>query len=66
MSDAMSKHFQKKFNGRLICHKCAYIKSPTELVNYGRYRLCLDCAHKFEILIEKDRTCNIDDFVIAD
>jgi hypothetical protein len=66
MSEAMMNHFQKIFNGRLLCHKCAYIKSPAELVNYRRYRLCRGCAQKFELLREKDKASKIEDFVMAE
>ncbi len=51
---------------RLLCHKCAYIKSPAELINYGRYRLCRDCARKYEYLKEKDRVGNVEAFVIVE
>ena len=51
---------------RLLCHKCAYIKPPAELVNYGQYRLCRDCARKYENLKEKDQISNVEAFVIAE
>lgn len=50
----------------ILCHKCAYIKSPAELVIYGQYRLCLDCARKFEEFREKDKFNNVETYVIAE
>lgn len=51
---------------KLICHKCAYIKSPSELEHYGRYRLCLHCAQKFEELRVKDQVGNVEAYVMAE
>jgi hypothetical protein len=51
---------------RFICHKCAYIKSPAELVNYGRYHLCRDCARKFDVQRENGRVVNVEDFVMVE
>ena len=52
--------------GRLICRKCVYIKSPGELIDYGRYRICRDCARKFELMKTDRRVDAIEDFVIAE
>lgn len=51
---------------RLLCHKCAYIKSPTELVDYGQYRLCLDCAEQFEELRENVKFYKVETYVMAE
>jgi hypothetical protein len=57
---------QEIHSNRYLCHKCAYIKSQGELINYGRYRLCRGCAQKFEFLREKDKAVKIEDFVMTD
>jgi hypothetical protein len=51
---------------RYICHKCAYIKSSAELTYYGSYRLCRECARKFEEFREKDKFNNVETYVMAE
>jgi hypothetical protein len=61
-----NNYTQQILRSRLICHRCAYIISPVELLEYGRYRLCQDCAKKYEELKNNHRIGTIEEFVIPE
>ena len=62
----VEQHTHDISDERLICHKCAYIKPPVELVNQGKYRLCLDCSRKFSNLKETGQVNSLADYVIVE
>jgi len=51
---------------RVICHNCGNAKSVAGTVQYGRYRLCNDCALQYELAKAQGNVQTIEDFVLAD
>jgi len=51
---------------RVICHNCGYAKPLAEVVHYGRYRLCNDCALRYELAKAEGDVQSIEDFVLAE
>ena len=51
---------------RVICHNCGHAKPPAGAVYYGRYRLCNDCALRYEQAKAEGDVQGIEDFVLAE
>ena len=51
---------------RLICHNCGYAKPVIGAAQYGNYRLCNDCALRYELNRAEGSVKNIEDFVLDD
>ena len=51
---------------RVICHNCGHAKPPAGAVHYGRYRLCNDCALRYELAKAEGDVQSIEDFVLAE
>ena len=49
---------------RVICHNCGYAKPMIGAVRYGKYRLCNDCAVRYELAKAGGSVKNIEDFVL--
>ena len=49
---------------RVLCHNCGYAKPLIGSTRYGKYRLCNDCALKYELQKAEGRVKNIEDFVL--
>lgn len=64
----VQKHLEMGLSGdtRVICHNCGHAKSVAGTVNYGRYRLCNDCALQYELAKAEGDVQTIEDFVLAD
>jgi len=48
----------------VLCHNCGYAKPLVGATRYGRYRLCNDCALKYELKKAESSVKNIEDFVL--
>ena len=48
----------------VLCHNCGYAKPLIGATRYGNYRLCNDCALKYELNKAEGRVKNIEDFVL--
>ena len=51
---------------RAICHNCGHAKPLVDSVHYGRYRLCNDCALRYELAKAQGDVKNVEDFVLAE
>jgi hypothetical protein len=51
---------------RAICHNCGHAKPLTGSVHYGRYRLCNDCALRYELAKAQGDVEKVEDFVLAE
>lgn len=62
------KHLQAGIStdSRVICHKCRHAKPLAESVRYGRYRLCNDCALRYEVAKAEGDVQTIKDFVLTE
>lgn len=49
---------------RVICHNCGYAKPLIGAVRYGKYRLCNDCAVRYELAKAEGTVKSIEDFVL--
>jgi len=49
-----------------ICHGCGHASPLAGSAQYGRYRLCNDCALKYELARAECKVESIEDFVLAD
>ena len=49
---------------RVICHNCGYAKPLIGAVRYGKYRLCNDCAVRYELAKGEGALNRIEDFVL--
>ncbi len=49
---------------RAICHNCGNAKLLVGSVHYGRYRLCNDCALRYELAKAEGDIQTIEDFVL--
>jgi len=49
---------------RVICHNCGYAKPLIGAARYGKYRLCNDCAVRYELAKGEGTVKGIDDFVL--
>lgn len=79
-SDSENKAISKRIRGlklkhlhggistgnRVICHNCGHAKPLAESVHYGRYRLCNDCALRYERAKAEGHVQTIEDFVLAE
>ena len=48
----------------VLCHNCGYAKPLVGAIRYGKYRLCNDCALKYELKKAEGKVKNIEDFVL--
>lgn len=48
----------------VLCHNCGYAKPLIGATRYGEYRLCNDCALRYELAKADGRVKNIEDFVL--
>jgi hypothetical protein len=48
----------------VLCHNCGYAKPLVGATRYGKYRLCNDCALKYELNKAEGRVKNIEDLVL--
>ena len=51
---------------RVICHNCGCAKPVAGVVYYGRYRLCNDCALRYELAKAEGDVQTIEDFVLTE
>lgn len=51
---------------RVICHNCGHAKPLAGAVHYDRYRLCNDCALRYELAKAEGDVQSIEDFVLAE
>jgi len=51
---------------KVICHNCGYTKPSAVTIRYGRYRLCNDCALRYELAKAEGDVQTIEDFVLAE
>lgn len=60
------KHLQAGIpsSSRAICHNCGDAKLLVGSVHYGRYRLCNDCALRYELAKAEGDIQTIEDFVL--
>ncbi len=79
-SDSESKEISKRIRGlklkhlqagistgsRVICHNCGHAKPLAGSVQYGRYRLCNDCALRYELAKAEGHVQTIEDFVLTE
>jgi len=49
---------------RVLCHNCGYAKPLIGAIRYGKYRLCNDCAVRYELAKGEGTVKNIEDFVL--
>lgn len=49
---------------RVICHNCGYAKPLVGVARYGKYRLCNDCAVRYEIARAEGAVKSIEEFVL--
>jgi len=49
---------------KVICHNCGYTKPLAGAVRYGNYRLCNDCALKYELARAEGDVQTIEDFIL--
>ena len=49
---------------RVICHNCGCAKPLIGSTRYGKYRLCNDCAVRYELAKGEGTVNNIEDFVL--
>ena len=49
---------------RVICHNCGYAKPLIGAARYGKYRLCNDCAVRYELAKGEGTVKSIEDFVL--
>lgn len=59
-------HVESNMSTRAICHNCGNAKPLAGAVHYGRYRLCNDCALRYELAKAKGDVQSIEDFVLAE
>jgi len=52
--------------GKVICHNCGYTKPSAATIRYGEYRLCDDCALRYELSKAEGDVQTIEDFVLAE
>lgn len=53
-------------SAKAICHNCGYAKPLAVTIHYGRYRLCNDCALRYELAKAEGDVQTIEDFVLAE
>jgi hypothetical protein len=53
-------------SANVICHNCGYTKPLAVTIHYGRYRLCNDCALRYELAKAQGDVENVEDFVLAE
>lgn len=53
-------------NAKVICHNCGYAKPLAVTIRYGRYRLCNDCALRYELAKAEGDVQTIEDFVLTE
>ena len=53
-------------SAEVICHNCGYNKPLALTIPYGRYRLCNDCALRYELAKAEDDIQTIEDFVLTE
>lgn len=51
---------------RVICHNCGHAKLLAESVRYDQYRLCNDCALRYELAKAEGDVETIEDFVLTE
>lgn len=51
---------------RVICHNCGNAKPLAGAVYYGRYRLCNDCALRYELAKAEGDVQSIEGFVLTE
>jgi len=49
---------------RVICHNCGYARPLAEAVRYGKYRLCSECASRYELAKRRGAVRSIGEFVL--
>ena len=47
-----------------ICHNCGYARPLIDSVHYGRYRLCNDCALRYELAKAQGDVQKVEDFIL--
>jgi len=53
-------------SAEVICHNCGYTKPLSLIIPYGRYRLCNDCALRYELAKAEGDVQTIEDFVLTE
>jgi hypothetical protein len=53
-------------SSRTLCHSCGYTKPAVGTLHYSRYRLCNDCALKYELSKAEGKVENVEDFVVPE
>ena len=53
-------------NAKVICHNCGYTRPLAVTIRYGRYRLCNDCALRYELAKAEGDVQTIEDFVLTE
>jgi hypothetical protein len=48
---------------KVICHNCGCAKPRVVVVEYGNYRLCIDCALNYELARAGGNAQSIEDFI---
>lgn len=49
---------------RVICHNCGCAKPLVGAARYGKYRLCNDCAVRYELAKAEGAVKSIEEFVL--
>jgi hypothetical protein len=53
-------------NTKVICHNCGHAKPLAGAISYDRYRLCNDCALRYELAKAEGNVQTIEDFVLTE
>lgn len=62
------KHMQAgvSTSTKVMCHKCGHYKPLAGADRYGQYRLCNDCALRYELAKAEGDVQTIEDFVLPE
>ena len=68
IGDLELKHLQAGIStgSKVICRNCGHAKPLVGSVRYGRYRLCNDCALRYELAKAEGDVQTIEDFVLTE
>jgi hypothetical protein len=68
INDLVLKQFQTgvSTSAKVICHNCGYAKPLAGTIRYGEYRLCNDCALRYELAKAEGGVQTIEDFVLTE
>lgn len=68
IQDLKLKHLQEGIStgSKVICHNCGHAKPLLGSVHYDQYRLCNDCALRYELAKAEGHVQTIEDFVLAE